>query len=272
MRDFGYDTPSARSHPQSVGVRYRSALKLLTMANTKTPKGEHEGWLTATLYLQPHTAGGATTLCPYSTPTCREMCLAGAGLSGLPKQLAAKQRRTDLWHNDRLAFLQALYDDIERLSWIARDHGLRPALRLNGTSDILWERELPWLKREGSVMDVQCYDYTKVPLHLRRQTPGYHLTYSVGSAEDMPRAVEYLRAGQSIAVVVPDAVKFYLAAQEIDVGPRVAPFIDGDANDLRFLDPPSSIVLLRPKGHVRTDLMRPDILAELERACGQVRG
>lgn len=175
----------------SLGFKHRNAFLLLTAANHKTPKGEVAGYLTAILYLAPHTSGNGPTVCPHSTPACREMCLAGAGLSGLPRQLAAKQRRTSYFHNNRAGFLADLLTDVALLKMLAADEGLKPALRLNGTSDIMWERE-GW---DWSGLGVQRYDYTKIPLHHRRADPGYHLTYSYMGPDDAERAVGYLAAG-----------------------------------------------------------------------------
>ncbi len=87
-------TGAARNRPNrhgdSVGTFHRSALKLMTMSTAKNAKSEKRGYLQATLFLQPHTAGGGRTLCPHSTPACREMCLAGAGLSGLEQRLVRR--------------------------------------------------------------------------------------------------------------------------------------------------------------------------------------
>lgn len=259
---MNYFTPSARSHPQSVGVRYRSAFKLLTAANHKTPKGEASGVFSVILYLAPHTSGGGkTTLCPMSTPDCRAMCLASAGLSGLPKQLGAKLRRTYMFNNERERFIELLLADIDKLKRIAADEGLRPALRLNGSSDVTWERIVPGWADLG----LQRYDYTKIPLEHRHVDAGYHLTFSVEGARDTDRALTYLRAGQSIAVVVPEDLKH--RAVRIGRSEEGFPIIDGDESDTRFLDAPGSIVLLKPKGHVRTGLMRPEFFLELRHAA-----
>ena len=247
-----------------VGFRHRSAFSLLTACNGKTPKGEKVGYFTATLYLMPHTSGGGATLCPQSTPTCRAMCLSGSGLSGLPKAMGAKQRRTDLFNNDRPEFLRILAQDVMRLIDLAEDEGLKPALRLNATSDILWERIVPWWSDLAPLC--QRYDYTKHHLHHRRTDPGYHLTYSIGGREDYERAIGYLRAGHSVAVVVPEEVK--ASAPDEFMG---FPVIDGDETDLRFLDPPGSIVLLKPKGHIRTGLVRPKFFAEMARLVSMGR-
>lgn len=253
--------PKVRLNDGTVAFKHRNALKLLTMANHKTPKGESAGWLSAILYLHPHDSGGGKTLCPHSTPACREMCLAGAGLSALPRAQGAKQFRTDLFLNHQEAFLKLVAADIATLKAICGQEGLRAAVRLNGTSDILWERLL-----DMSDPHVRWYDYSKIPIELRTgRHPDYHLTYSIGGPDDIGRARSYLAAGHSVAVVVPEDVKSQLIGHSALLpGSVQANFIDGDKSDLRFLDPPSSIVLLKPKGYVRTELVRPNILQELQ--------
>lgn len=245
-------------NPDALGTKHRNAFTLLTAANTKTIKGEKAGYFSAILYLAPHTLGGGATLCPHSTEDCRAMCLAGAGMSGLPLQTAAKLNRTRLFNENRRAFLGALARDVERLEIIAEREGLKPVLRLNGTSDIMWERVYPgWEKLSG----VQRMDYTKIPLEHRKPDldPGYHLTFSYMGPQDAERAVRYLDHGHSVAVVVPEDVK----AAHLAHDNHHWPLVDGDEHDLRFLDPPGSLVLLKPKGRVRTGLIRPDVLREL---------
>jgi hypothetical protein len=97
----------------------------------------------------------------------------------------------------------------------------------------------------------------------RRPPPNYHLTYSYMGPQDAERAVRYLAGGHSVAVVVPLEVKEALLAFPDQ---HRWPLIDGDVDDLRFLDPPGALVLLKPKGRVRTDLMRPRVLTELRAA------
>jgi hypothetical protein len=214
------------SDKTTLGFKHRNALKLMTMANHKTPKGEGDGYLTAILYLMPHTSGGGITLCPHSTPACRDMCLAGAGMSGLPRQLAAKQRRTDMWNNQPVEFISGILEDIERLRAIANKEGVEPVVRLNGTSDILWERLIDMAAFPG----ITFYDYTKVPIEKRQSSENYRLTYSVGGPEDMQRALGYLARGQSIAMVTTEDQKNRLADVELKITEEVwATFVDGDA-------------------------------------------
>jgi hypothetical protein len=260
----------SRSQSDTLAFRHRSAFKLLTAANSKTPKGEKSGYFSAILYLAPHTLGGGATLCPYSTPACREMCLAGAGMSGLPRQLQAKLNRTHLFNTDRDLFMVRLRADLAKLWRIAQVEGLRPAIRLNGTSDVLWERVSP-SHGDVNLMKVypwlQFYDYTKVPLHMRRAAPNYHLTFSIDGPDTIGAGLDYLRAGHSVAVVVPAETKDAWAGYDLQIGGDVFQLIDGDEHDLRFLDPPGSIILLKPKGHVVTSLLRPDFIRELRAAA-----
>lgn len=244
-------------NPDALGTKHRNAFTLLTAANTKTIKGEKAGYFSAILYLAPHTLGGGVTLCPHSTEDCRTMCLAGAGMSGLPLQLQAKLNRTRLFNEDRPAFLATLARDIGKLKRIAAAEGLKPVLRLNGTSDIMWERVFP----DWGQLGLQRMDYTKIPLEHRQPDfdPGYHLTYSYMGPQDAERAVRYLGAGYSVAAVVPEDVKGALLKRS----DHRWNLVDGDEHDLRFLDSPGSLVLLKPKGRVHTELMRPNVIAEL---------
>jgi hypothetical protein len=93
--------------------------------------------------------------------------------------------------------------------------------------------------------NVQFYDYTKWPSHLRQDLPAnYHLTFSrseLTTSEDIKREID---AGRNVAVVfdaVPDTWEGL-------------PVIDGDANDLRFLDPTGVIVGLKAKGAAKKDI------------------
>jgi hypothetical protein len=252
-----------RKIPDTVAFRERNAFKLMTAANVKTQKGEKQGYFSAILYLSPHMSGGGATLCPYSTPACREMCLAGAGMSGLPLQLQAKINRTRLFNDDRETFFVQLRTDLAKLERIARREGMKPVARLNGTSDIMWER--------FGIMDdfpaIQFYGYTKIPLRLHRVTANHHLTFSIEGPDTMALGVDYLRGGHSVAVVVPPEVKDRYAGHGLIIGGEQFHMIDGDEDDLRFLDPPGSIVLLKPKGHVRTSLLRPEFALELADAA-----
>ena len=242
-----------------LAFRHRSALKLLTTGNAKTPKGEALGYFSAILYLAPHTSGGGPTVCPYSTQACRDMCPSGSGVGGLPIQTLARKNRVALMHADPTTFLRNLVLDIDKLAQLAEEEGLVPVVRLNGTSDLMWERTHPIIF--ASFPAVRFMDYTKVPLEFRHKAPAnYHLTFSHGGRDDAARSVEYLGDGRSVAAVVDEAQKAALLERGYLGRFR---YVDGDEHDLRFLDPPGSIVLLKPKGRVITSLLRPALDEEL---------
>lgn len=240
---------------------------LLTTGNPKVAKGEAHGVLTAIMHLAPSTLSGRNT-CPHATAGCAAACLNTAGRGGIGLDAdglnviqAARIRRTRYFHRDRAAFLAALVTEVEAHVRTAERHGLRPAVRLNGTSDLPWE-SFP-VTRGGETFPhifaafpaVTFYDYTKWPLRLRKVSaiPNYSLTFSLSEHPDADaRAADYLAAGHGVAVVfgvrksapLPDA--YALAG-------HIAPVIDGDATDLRFTDPAGVIVGLRAKGRGKRD-------------------
>lgn len=250
---------------ESAAFRHRSRLKFMTLANAKTPKGEVVGdYLTAILYLAPHTLAGGPTVCPYSTESCRTMCLAGSGMSGLPAQMAAKHARTALWHEHPDRVIELIRKDIDTLRQLADLEEMTPVVRLNGTSDILWE-EFDVIQAHP---DLQFYDYTKIPLHHRRPPQNYHLTFSA-DRNNLALAHDYLEAGHSVAAVVPEEMKAEIMAE-----PQPWRVIDGDIHDLRFFDAPGTLVLLKPKGYILTPLVIPDVdlrLAEIGRDKAEIK-
>lgn len=255
---------SADNMESDIAAAWRPAGAILTAHSPKTAKGEKLGFLSAIAYLAPHTIATPKSVCPFSTPACRDACLNSAGTGHLPRQVNARAVRTRLWREDPGRFLGKAAMEILDLSMIAADAGVSLAVRLNGTSDIFFEQ---YRTPNGKTLmetfpSVQFYDYTKAPIEKRGPIPpNYHLTYSMAE-HNAVEAAAYLRAGQSVAVVVPDDSHkigwFMLGDVEVNV-------VDGDEHDLRFLDPPGSLVMLSPKGKavLTTDLIRPAAVKEL---------
>lgn len=243
-------------------------LKLLTAGNPKTSKGAKYGYATAVLHLAPSTLSGRN-VCPMASPGCIEGCLNLAGRGGLAprgnlgyeevlagirtnKIQDARIRRTKRFYEDRNGFLADLDGDIGRwVAWCLKE-GYRPAVRLNGTSDLPWEAYAAdvmakYAGEEGGAA-VQFYDYTKVYKRIRaslypEQTgfpANYHLTFSQSeSNEDACATV--LALGGTVATV-------FRTKDEIPDRWLGYPTINGDAHDLRFLDSPGSVVALYAKG------------------------
>lgn len=217
---------------------------LLTRGNPKTDKSIKKGYLTAILHLSPADMVSKKTLCPFASAGCKAACLNTAGRGALHMMKGdshpvqdARALRTVWWELDRSGFLEQLEAEIERFIRYARSKSLEPCIRLNGTSDILWERHGVIHK----FPDVQFYDYTKIPN--RRNLPdNYHLTFSAVEDNDT-FSLQQLQQGMNVAAVFKTLPSNWL-------GYRV---INGDETDLRFLDPEQVVVGLIAKGQAKKD-------------------
>jgi hypothetical protein len=263
-------------HGDTVAATLRSApqLKLLSPFNEKTPKGEKLGYLTAMLYLAPATEAGGKSVCPHSTEACQTGCLFWAGRGKTPRVQNARLARTRRFHADREGFLLDLVSDLRLMQGVADREGMKLAIRLNGTSDVLWEREaIDFGRGPETLFELMpravYYDYTRTPFQHRKVPENWRLVFSLADSP-VALAVEHLRAGRSVAAVVPELAKSF-APNWIAVGDREVTVIDGDEHDLRFLDPVPALVLLKPKGRllrggpmVRSGLLRDILRADKE--------
>jgi len=231
---------------------------LLTTGNPKTAKGEKIGYLTAILHLAPASLSGRN-VCSHATAGCRAACLNTAGRGGIALDAdglnviqVARIRRTRYFTRNREAFMADLAREIGNHVARARAHGLKPAVRLNGTSDLPWEniRAREFANVFAAFPDVMFYDYTKVPVRIRHRAldvDNYRLTFSLAEDNDM-NAMHALAAGLNVAAVF--AVK---RGQDLPATYWGYPVIDGDLSDLRFTDPSGVIVGLRAKGRAISD-------------------
>lgn len=243
-----------------------SGYKLLTPGNPKTEKGRGAGYWTFILHLAPARLSGFN-VCPMATAGCKAACLNTAGRGGImaghgiltADDVAngirntiqhARIRRTQLFFNDRLTFMNALHDDIAKAIRKARAAGFVPCFRLNGTSDIRWET-ISYANRENIMAcfpDVQFYDYTK--LNNRRGIPAnYHLTFSLADGNDT-QAHDAIAKGQNVAAVFRNKA---VVARSVIEGYMGAPVFVGDDTDLRFLDPKGHVIALYAKGSAKRD-------------------
>lgn len=221
-------------------------------SSIKTEKGRGRGIRTRVLYMAPAASAGIV-LCPWASAGCAASCL---GHSSGHLQYDMNQRvlaAKALWfHLFRAHFLARLDKEIRQHTRTALRAGDVAAVRLNGSTDILWERHVDMTEHP----DTTFYDYTKAPLRVRRPAPNYHLTASVDERPaSHARAIDYIRAGYSAAVVVQTedgktvTTAKRAAAALIDGGSwRGFPTTDGDKDDARFMDPPGSWVVLFAKG------------------------
>jgi hypothetical protein len=237
----------------------KGAPALLTTGNPKIEKdATARGYLNAGLFLAPASMAGVNT-CPWSSAECRAGCLNTAGRGGigldsdgLNALQAARIRRTARMILAPDAFASDLLREVRAHARRAERLGLRPALRLNGTSDIAWHRVAPDLVAEIRALGVTLYDYTKRPKPDAAEH-GVDITYSYPGGDGVA-ALRYLREGHRVAVVF--AVRKGAPLPEtwtppVASGVYAFPVIDGDTHDLRFLDRPGVVVGLRAKGKMR---------------------
>ena len=218
-------------------------MKLLTIGNTKTVKGEAMGFQTYIMHLAPSTLSGYNT-CPMASAGCAAACLNTAGRGRFTATQEARIRKTKWFFEDRETFMAQLVKDIYAAIRKAKREGFTPVFRLNGTSDIRWEN-VP-VGGFANIMEmfqsVQFYDYTK--LTNRRNIPSnYHLTFSRSESNEMD-AMHILANGIMNVAMVFDT----LPAKAFGVK-----VIDGTETDLRFLDEEGVVVGLVAKGKAKKD-------------------
>ena len=229
------------------------ASSLLTTSNAKTIKGEKYGYRTYIMHLAPSNLSGNNT-CPSASMGCASACLNTAGMGCYGTVQNARVGRTKFFFEERDLFMEKLEDEIRRAIESSKRADLIPAFRLNGTSDIKWEN-IRYGKDNKTIFEkfpeVQFYDYTKIPNRKKNPAPNYQLVFS--RSEDNERFVnQAMDKGQNVAVVfgTPPGLPERWSPKGRKEKWKV---LDGDESDLRFLDPPKSIVGLTAKGRGKRD-------------------
>ena len=236
-------------------------MKLLSTGNPKILKGLSQGYNTYILHLAPADLSGFNT-CPKATDGCKAACLNTAGRGGMFKKGAttnviqeARMRKTAFFFEERKYFMEWLVQDIELAIKQSAKKNLIPVFRLNGTSDLSWEKYE--VVRNGKLYrnifaafpDVQFYDYTKVLGRKVSDIKNYHLTFSMAENNYFD-CKEAVKQGMNVAVVFgikkgsPMPEKFFNYNMTV---------FNGDDSDLRFLDPKNVIVGLYAKGKAKKD-------------------
>lgn len=225
-------------------------------ADAKTIKGQKMGYLTGVLYLAPHTLSGFQ-VCPKASEGCKLACLYTAGRGMYTNIQEARIRKTKRFFMDREGFMAELVKNVEALIRKAKRESMIPVVRLNGTSDIAWEKikcvrnGVTYASMMEAFPEIQFYCYTKILGRSKAiALPNYSLTFSLSESNDA-EAKEALAQGYNVAVVMNTKRK----EQKPETWGGY-PVVDGDETDLRFLDPNGGhIVALTAKGQARKDTM-----------------
>ncbi|MBD9511931.1 hypothetical protein IB265_34850 [Ensifer sp. ENS10] len=249
--------------------------------NAKTVKGDGE-FETAIMYLAPFTLAG-TNVCPMAEQAgCVAGCLNTAGRGAYNNVQLARIAKTKRYLSDRIAFMQELALDLQRFVAYCQRKGVKPAVRLNGTSDIQWEVAHPVTRAlaQGywkfanvfeAFPEVQFYDYTKVYKRVYRALPSNYslvLSYSEANPAYADKVIAAaLDTGANVAVVYRNkATRDALVSPSLEgrggviqnslhgTGESLSREVfNGDDTDLRFLDPTGVIVGLYAKGRAKRD-------------------
>jgi len=220
--------------------------------NAKTIKNEAETYI---LYLAPARQNSTgKSVCPHATVGCAESCLYTAGRGAFNNVQQARIRKTDLFFENRNLFLNMLILDLSKINDKARRENKTIFVRLNGTSDLDFDKILK-LSFRPSLQDfsnLKFYDYTKDKVRARVQASSMHpnwidnykVTYSRSEVSTDAELVSLLSEGVNVAVVFKDQLpEHYLGF----------PVINGDLTDLRYNDPKGHVIGLKAKGFAKRD-------------------
>jgi len=248
----------SRKVMRSYGVN--SLLSIGTDPKTEKSNESGKGYFTAIQYLAPASVSGYNT-CPASSAGCRAACLHTAGnpiyFKGKNK---ARIARTRFFFEQRAHYFNVLYAEITSFVGKCATYGLKPAVRLNGTSDIIWENVAPWIFELFPM--VQFYDYTKFAKRVQVGwvlPVNYDLTFSRSEANG-DVVLQVLRDNPKARVAVVFGITRTKPLPTEWEGFTVA---NADADDLRFLDT-ARIAGLHAKGDARSD----DSGFTVRTACG----
>ena len=210
--------------------------------------------MTAILYMKSYKTfieelGKTVNPCAFAEQaSCHEGCLISAGRGKMHNVQSARERKLILFYVNRKLFMEMLQDDIDKFTKRCLKNGQQPCIRLNGTTDIMWEKF-------GIIQDnplVQFYDYTKIYTRVYKDLPSnYHLTLSYSEANiDYAKNIDKACTDTGVSMAVVFDLRWLGELPETYLGRQV---IDGDKDDLRFLDPTNVVVGLKAKGDAKHD-------------------
>jgi hypothetical protein len=226
-------------------------MKLLTESNQKIRKGEKLGFFTVGLHLAPaKLAGLDINLCLWASNGCEASCLNSAGHGAFSTVQASRVRKTHFFWFARFQFLRQLIVEIESAKRKAARKSLTLAVRLNLTSDVMWETIEDEFGKTifNHFPGVIFYDYTKGRVRMENFLSGkfprnYSLTFS--RSESNERDVEKITLkGGNVAVVFRGKLPEFYHGKQV---------VNGDQSDARFLDDRGVVVGLVQKGKAKKD-------------------
>lgn len=241
------------------------SIKLLT-ENTKLrkiPGVPGRPWRIKGLAISPARTSGRE-VCPWRTEGCSAVCNGlFSGGNNMPNTRRAMIDRARYFFEDRPAFIAQLMSELAAFYRDSVRKGYRPAVRLNVSSDIVWERIAPEIFAEFP--GISYYDYTKACVRHRPELPAnYTLSHSIGEHTTVSDIAAAIAAGRNVVAAFNSSyvwgkhvnAKGYLPRRLsiVDRSGDIAPFtldcVNGDRHDLRLpiADGRGRCVALRGKG------------------------
>jgi hypothetical protein len=241
------------------------SIKLLTENSKlrKIPGVAGPAWRLKGLAISPARTSGRE-VCPWRTAGCSAVCNGlFSGGNNMPNTRRAMIDRAQYYFGDRPAFLAQLARELAAFYRDSARKGYRPAVRLNVSSDIVWERVAPEVFAEFP--GIQFYDYTKAAVRHRPELPAnYTLSHSIGEGTTVADIAAAVAAGRNVVAAFNSSYvwgkhvnkKGYLP-RRVSVVDRsgvvdafVLDCVNGDRHDLRLpvADGRGRCVALRGKG------------------------
>ena len=268
---------------------YQDAYKLnyncLLSENPKTIKSDIKTFI---LHLAPSKQSGIINVCP-SALNCAKLCLHHSGNKlYYPTKVKSRINKTIAFNDSQNDFMNILILNIIRN--FRKNNNELTAFRLNGTSDILFENIQIYISvglsdfiynkfsfninsgYYSNIFDIFkfekniiFYDYTKNKREYQNLLNefNYHLTFSFDGESNkinIDRCFDAMEQNINIASVINYKkrdilpTKFYSKIFDINFD-----CIDGDNDDMRFLDAKNKLVLLRFKKPIGIKYNKKDI-------------
>ena len=226
---------------------------ILTQGNAKIVKGEELGYVTKGIHFAPASLSG-NEVCQWRSKGCTASCLNTAGRGRMNSIQASRIAKTKLFFDKQMDFLFKLSKEISSSIKTATKKSMQAVFRLNLTSDIAWESVFFDDENPQTIFDkfpsIQFYDYTKSfkrmaqYLGKHKEFPSnYHLTFSRSETNDKLCEMVLEMKG-NVAVVFRNQLPETWKGYEV---------INGDENDLCFLDKQGVVVGLIEKGMAKKD-------------------
>lgn len=231
---------------------------ILTQGNAKIVKGEELGYVTKGIHFAPAQLSGFE-VCQWRSKGCTASCLNTAGRGQMNSIQQSRIAKTKLFFDKQFDFLAKLSKEISSSIKSATKKGMNSVFRLNLTSDIAWESVFFNEEEPKTIFEkfpsIQFYDYTKSFKRMcsfldkpfikgeAKFPSNYHLTFSRSEHNDS-KCEMVLEMGGNVAVVFRNQLPKTWKGYKV---------VNGDANDLRFLDKQGVVVGLIEKGMAKKD-------------------